>query len=469
MQILIIGAGRIGRSVAEALVDEDNDITVVDTDGARIEEMQDRLDLRGIVGSATSPDVLRQAGADDADMIVAVTASDETNMAVCLLASRLFNIPTRIARVRNSELRKYPRVMAEEGFQITSSIWPEEALTESILKLIEFPEALQIIEFAEGRAMLFSVRAVAGSPLVGRPAGDLALHLPRVPARIIAVFRRNRRLDLTEKTVIESGDEVVALASGRDVRRVISELRHHEKTIHRIIVGGDTSLALQLAYRLNGPESRRSYEINILVSDKQEVRKQASQAPKNTLFIEGSIIDEEVLESAGIDRCDLFISLSRHDETNIMGALLAKKMGARRVIALTDSTTFSNLMQGSQIDITVSVTQATISELLRHVRHGDVLAAYSLRRGVAEALEIVAHGNKKSSRVVGKKLSEIALPEGVSIAALVREDPVSLEPEVFIASPNLTVESEDSVIIFVPNKRTIPQVEKLFAVDVGFF
>ena len=469
MQILIIGAGRIGRSVAEALVDEDNDITLVDTDSERIEEMQDRLDLRGIVGNATSPDVLRQAGADDADMIIAVTATDETNMAVCLLASRLFNIPTRIARVRNSELRKYPRVMAEEGFQITSSIWPEEALTESVLKLIEFPEALQIIEFAEGRAMLFSVRAVAGSPLVGRPAGDLALHLPKVPARIIAVFRRNRRLDLSEQTVIESGAEVISLASGRDVRRVISELRHPDKTTHRILVGGYTSLALQLAHRLNGPDSRRSYEINILVSDKQKIRKQAAQDLKNTLFIEGSIIDEEVLESAGIDRCDLFISPSRHAATHILGALLANKMGARRVIALTDSATFSNLMQGSQIDITVSTTQATISELLRHVRHGDVLAAYSLRRGVAEALEIVAHGNKKSSRVVGKKLSEITLPEGVSIAAIVREDPDTLEPEVFIASPNLTIESEDSVIVFVPNKRTIPQVEKLFAVDVGFF
>ena len=188
-----------------------------------------------------------------------------------------------------------------------------------------------------------------------------------------------------------------------------------------------------------------------------------------TLFIEGSIIDEEVLESAGIDRCDLFIALSRHDETNIMGSLLAKKMGARRVIALTDSATFSNLMQGSQIDITVSVTQATIGELLRHVRHGDVQAAYSLRRGVAEALEIVAHGNKKSSKVVGKRIGELALPEGVSIAAVVREDPSTLEPEVFIATPNLTIESEDSVIVFVPNKRTIPQVEKLFAVDVGFF
>ncbi len=469
MQILIIGAGRIGRAVAEALVDEDNDITVVDTDGARIDEMQNRLDLRGITGSATSPDVLRQAGADDADMILAVTASDETNMAVCLLASRLFNIPTRIARVRNSELRRYPRLMAEEGFQITSSIWPEEALTESLLKLIEYPEALQIIEFAERRAMLFSVRAVAGSPLVGRPAGDLALHLPKVPARIIAVFRRNRRLDLSSDTVIESGDEVLALSSGRDVRRVISELRQHEKAIHRIIVGGDTQLALQLAHCLNGPESRRSYKINILVDDKEEGRKLAPLVPKNTLFIEGSLIDEEVLESAGVDRCDLFISLSRHDETNIMSALLAKKMGASRVIALTDSVTFSNLMQGTQIDITVSVTQATISELLRHVRHGDVLAAYSLRRGVAEALEIVAHGNRTSSRVVGKRLADIDLPEGVSIAALVREDPATQQPEVFIATPELTVESEDSVIVFVPNKRTIPQVEKLFAVDVGFF
>ncbi len=469
MQILIIGAGRIGNAVAEALVDEANDITVVDLDRSRVDALQSRLDLRGIAGNATSPEVLQGAGAADADMILAVTANDETNMAVCLLASRLFNIPTRIARVRNSELRSYPRLLAEEGFQITSAIWPEQTLTESLLRLIEFPETLQILDFAEGKASLFCVRAVAGSPLVGRPIRDLAVHLPKVPARIVSVFRRNRRLDLSPNTVIESGDEVIALSSGRNVKRVISELRHHEERIRNIIIGGNQVLGIQLAQALNGPEGRKGYHINIIDPNRTLSKSLAAHRPTDTDLFEGSITDEEMLETTGIAQCDLYISLSSHDETNIMGALLAKKLGARRVIALTDNATFSDLMQGTQIDITVSKTQACLNELLRHVRRGDVVSAHSLRRGVAEALEIVAHGNAKSSRVVGKCIKDIDLPEGATIAALVRENPEDDDFQLLVAAGDLRVAAEDRVIVFVPSKRMIPQIEKLFAVDVGFF
>ena len=458
MHILIIGAGRIGRSVAENLVNESNDITIVDQDAERVSALETRLDLRGVTGNALSPSVLESAGANDADMILAVTANDETNMAVCLLASQLFNIPTRIARVRNQELRQYPRLLAEEGFQITSTIWPEQALNESLLRLIEFPEALQIIDFAEGKAVLFCVRAVAGSPLVGRPIGDLAVHLPHVPARIVSVFRRNRRLDISSETVIESGDEVIALSSGRDVRRVISELRHHEERIRRIMIAGNARLGVQLAGLLNGPEGRRGYTITILDEDAALCTSLAAAVPKDTELVTANLTDEEALTELCVDRCDLF-----------MGALLAKKLGARRVIALTDSDTFSALMQGTQIDVTVSSTQATIGELLRHVRRGDVLAAHSLRRGVAEALEIVAHGNKRSSKVVGKRIADIDLPEGVEIAALVRDTDDIEEPEVLIAQKDVVVSPEDRVIVFVPGKRVIPQVEKLFAVDVGFF
>ncbi len=469
MHILIIGAGRIGRSVAENLVNESNDITIVDQDAERVSALETRLDLRGVTGNALSPSVLESAGANDADMILAVTANDETNMAVCLLASQLFNIPTRIARVRNQELRQYPRLLAEEGFQITSTIWPEQALNESLLRLIEFPEALQIIDFAEGKAVLFCVRAVAGSPLGGASDRRSGRTSAACSARIVSVFRRNRRLDISSETVIESGDEVIALSSGRDVRRVISELRHHEERIRRIMIAGNARLGVQLAGLLNGPEGRRGYTITILDEDAALCTSLAAAVPKDTELVTANLTDEEALTELCVDRCDLFISLSSRDENNIMGALLAKKLGARRVIALTDSDTFSALMQGTQIDVTVSSTQATIGELLRHVRRGDVLAAHSLRRGVAEALEIVAHGNKRSSKVVGKRIADIDLPEGVEIAALVRDTDDIEEPEVLIAQKDVVVAPEDRVIVFVPGKRVIPQVEKLFAVDVGFF
>ena len=222
MKILIVGAGRIGTSVAESLVSEANDITVVDLDAEHINSLQQRFDLRGIVGNAASPQVLTDAGAADTDMLIAVTSSDETNLVVCMLCARIFNIPTRIARVRNNELRDYPRILGEEGFEATSIIWPEQALVSYITKLIDFPEALQVQEFGEGLASLLAVRAKGGSPLVGRPIRDLYTHLPEVPARIVAVFRRNRRLEINAATIIEAGDKVSCRGDSRCARRVRS-------------------------------------------------------------------------------------------------------------------------------------------------------------------------------------------------------------------------------------------------------
>ena len=283
----------------------------------------------------------------------------------------------------------------------------------------------------------------------------LCTHLRKLSSS--ASYRRECGDDSTPYGCCEDADiEATSLSSGAHVEG-------------RIMIAGNARLGVQLAGLLNGPEGRRGYTITILDENTELCTSLAAAVPKDTDLVTAGLTDEEALTELCIDRCDLFISLSPHDENNIMGALLAKKLGARRVIALTDSDTFSGLMQGTQIDVTVSSTQATISELLRHVRRGDVLAAHSLRRGVAEALEIVAHGNKKSSRVVGKRIADIDLPEGVEIAALVRDTEDLEEPLVLIAQNDVVVEPEDRVIVFVPSKRMIAQVEKLFAVDVGFF
>lgn len=465
MQIIIIGAGRIGCAVAENLVSEANDITVIDENAERIEELQNRLDLRGVVGDATSPKLLKQAGAEDADMILAVTNSDETNLVVSLLGARLFNTPIRIARVRKNELRDYPRLMAEEGFGITSTIWPEEALTENLYRLIEFPEALQVIDFADGKVSLIAVRAAAGSPLVGRPIRDLSAHLPDVPARIVTVFRRNRNIDITSETLIEGGDEVIILSASREMRRVINELRKNEKPSRNIILGGNYEISKHLAENLKG----HAYNIKIVENDSKAVHSTPRSVNTNSIVLNGDMMDPNTLEEAGIDTCDLFVALSHDDENNIMSSLLAKKLGAARVISLINSKVYGDLMQGTQIDITVSLTQATLGELLKHVRRGDVVAAHSLRRGVAEALEVIAHGSEKNSKVVGRQIQKINLPDGVSIAAVVREGAPEEEPKIIMAAPSLTIESEDHVIVFVSNKRLIPKVESLFMVDVGFF
>ncbi|MDY4163043.1 MAG: Trk system potassium transporter TrkA [Sutterella sp.] len=470
MKILIVGAGRIGTSVAESLVSEANDITVVDLDAEHINSLQQRFDLRGLVGNATSPQVLTDAGAADTDMLIAVTSSDETNLVVCMLCARIFNIPTRIARVRNNELRDFPRILGEEGFEATSVIWPEQALVSYLIKLIDFPEALQVQEFGEGLASLLAVRAKGGSPLVGRPIRDLFTHLPQVPARIVAVFRRNRRLEINAATIIEAGDEVICLCDSRDARHVMSEFRHREKPIRNIVLAGKPSMALSLTRLLLSGEkqqSKQNYNIRILEKDKSEVKKLSKALGDGAIVIEGDFTDEDVLEATGIETCDLFIALSEDDENNILGSLLAKKLGALKTIALVNRKAYGDLMQGSQIDITLSTTNAALGELIRHVRRGDVAAAYSLRRGAAEALEIVAHGDRRSSRVVGRRIGSISLPEGCAIGALIRgTDDNAL---VLMGDKETVIEAEDHVIVFVPSKKLIPKIERLFTVNVGFF
>jgi len=333
----------------------------------------------------------------------------------------------------------------------------------SIVRLIDFPEALQVIDFADGKATLIAVRAVAGSPLVGRQIRELAVHLPDIPARIVSVFRRNRNLEISPATVIESGDEVIALAATRDIRRVSSELRRTEEPARNIIIGGNLSLARQLCESL----SSRKHSIKVIEEDGTRALAAMQNFPGSALILEGNITEEKTLEDAGIDTCDLFLAMGSDDENNILSSLLAKKMGAKRVISLINRKTYADLMQGTPIDITVSLNQATLGELLRHVRRGDVIAAHSLRRGIAEALEVVAHGTPETSRVVGRTVSKVALPEGVSIGALVRGSDEAAK--IIMAEPDIRIEPEDHVILFVPNKRLIPKIEELFMVDVGFF
>ena len=470
MKILIVGAGRIGTSVAESLVSEANDITVVDLDAEHINSLQQRFDLRGLVGNATSPQGLTDAGAADTDMLIAVTSSDETNLVFFMLCARIFNIPTRIARVRNNELRDFPRILGEEGFEATSVIWPEQALVSYLIKLIDFPEALQVQEFGEGLASLLAVRAKGGSPLVGRPIRDLFTHLPQVPARIVAVFRRNRRLEINAATIIEAGDEVICLCDSRDARHVMSEFRHREKPIRNIVLAGKPSMALSLTRLLLSGEkqqSKQNYNIRILEKDKSEVKQLSKALGDGAIVLEGAFTDQDVLEATGIETCDLFIALSEDDENNILGSLLAKKLGALKTIALVNRKAYGDLMQGSQIDITLSTTNAALGELIRHVRRGDVAAAYSLRRGAAEALEIVAHGDRRSSRVVGRRIGSISLPEGCAIGALIRgTDDNAL---VLLGDKETVIEVEDHVIVLVPSKKLIPKIERLFTVNVGFF
>ncbi len=456
MKIIILGAGRVGGSLAESLVSEQNDITVVDIDEVRLRMLQDKLDLRTVCGGASHPSVLIDAGVRDADMLIAVTQSDETNLVACKLAAHLFNVPTRIARIRATEYLANEDILGPDGFSVDLYICPEQILTDYLVKLIEFPEALQVLEFAGGKVSLVAVRAFDGGPLVGRQLKDLRTHLPKTDVRIAAIFRNERAIVPEGDTVVRAGDEVFCLGATHNIRDVMRELRRMDKPVRRVMIAGGGNIGLRLAQALD-----RDYIVKVIEHDKRRCEALASRLDR-TLVLQGDVTDDALLESENVSEMDIFIAVTNDDENNIMACLLAKRMGARRVVALINRQSYVDILQSERIDIAVSPAQATIGTLLAHVRRGDVAQVHSLRRGAAEALEAVVHGDPESCKLVNRTVENIELPPGTTIGALVRGD------EVIMAHHDTQIKSGDHVIVFVTDKKMLPKVEKLFQVGVGF-
>ena len=493
MKIIILGAGRVGQSVADSLVSERNDITVIDTDAERLRDLESRFDLRGVVGNGIEPAVLAEAGAQDTDLLIACAAQDETNLVCCKVAQLMFNVPARIARVRSSGFDPNGPLLGPEGFAV-NVICPEASLTRYISKLIEYPESMQVREFAGGRACLVATRARFGAPMVGQTIGHIRETTPDVAMRVVAIYRRfpeepDRFVPCSGETRIESGDEVFVLAAREHLPFVLASLHRREgqevRSVRRITIAGGGEVGLRLARKL-GEDPGRFY-VKIIEHDAARCVQLASELPSHVLVLHGEGTDERLLESESIEDVDLFLALTDDDENNIMSSLLAKRMGARRVLALINRRSYADLMHGTQIDIALSPAQAMLGELLAHVRRGDVQAVHSLRRGVAEALEIVARGDKKSSRVVGRKVSELRLPPDVHMGLIVRglpesgavaavqppgapsQQPPPLPPEVIIPRSHTVIENNDHVVFFLPHKRLVRDVEQLFRVSATFF
>lgn len=465
MRIIILGAGQVGSTLAESLVSEANDITVVDTDSLRLAKLHARLDLRTVTGNAALPSVLAEAGAPAAELLIAVTQSDETNLVACKVGASQFNIPRRIARLRAPDYQSGHQVLAHECFAVDYGICPEQAVTDYMAKLIEFPESLQVLEFAHGSASLVAVRAVKGGPLVGHELREMRIHMPHIDAHVAAIFRAEQPIIPKGDSIIEPGDEVFFLAATQHIRRVMRELRQTDKPVSRVMIAGGGNIGTRLALQLE-----KQYSVKVVEHNKRRAQYLANSL-SHALVLRGDATDEELLAEENIEEVDFFLAITNDDETNIMASLLAKRMGARRVAALINRHAYANLLEGGQIDIAFSPAQASIGQLLTYVRRGDVPVVHSLRRGAAEAMEIVAHGARQNSQVVGRRIDQIDLPAGATVGALVRArhpDPASngaLSPEdaeVIIPHHDVVIESCDHVIVFVVNKRLVPRVEKLF-------
>jgi trk system potassium uptake protein len=462
LKIIILGAGQVGRTAAYHLAREEaNDVTVVDMDESLLRDLQDRIDIRTVQGNAASPRTLETAGARSADMLVALTNSDETNMVACHVAWSLFGTKTKIARIRSRDLTRQPALFtptdapgiqpagAISGFAVDMYLSPEEAVTAYIERLIRYPGALQIVDFADGKVRLVGLKALKGGALVNRPIRELRTHMRNSEARVAAMYRKGESIEPEGDTEILDGDEVFFVAATQDIRSVMREMQRLEDPVKRVVIAGGGNIGFRLAQTLEDEN-----QVKVIERDSKRAR-QISQHLRNSLVLVGDAADEELLVEENIDSVDVFCALTNSEEANILSAMLAKRLGARRVMALISRPAYADLTQIGSIDVAISPQTVTIGSLLAYVRRGDVVQVHSLRRGSAEAMETIAHG-MRGGKVVGRPIEDIKLPEGAKIVTIVRGDAV------IMAHHDTVIENGDHVILFLSDKRHVEQVERLF-------
>ena len=457
MKILILGAGQVGSSAAYHLSREEaNEVTVVDQRPEVLRELQDRLDIRTVVGHAAHPDVLQRAGASDTDIVVALTDTDETNMVACQVAYTQFHTPTKIARIRAAEYMNADKLFRQDAIPIDVRISPEQLVCEYIEQLILYPGASQVLDFAAGRVRLVGVIADRDGLLVGQRLATLKEHIPDTESRIAAIYRRGKATLPDGDTVIEEGDEVFFIADRKDIRVFMSEIRRLEHPVRRVVIAGGGNIGVRLALALE-----QTNQVKLIERNAHRARVISEQLAKAIVLV-GDAADEELLLEENVDNVDVFCALTNSEEANILSSMLAKRLGAHKVMALINRPSYVDLVESGNIDIAISPQQITIGSLLAHVRRGDVVKVHSLRRGAAEAIEAIAHGRAGESAIVGRTIEEIPLPPGSAIVALVRGD------RVIIAHHDTVVETDDHMILFMTDRRKIERIEQLFQVGVSF-
>ncbi len=457
MKIIILGAGQVGRTAAYHLSREEaNDVTIVDVNEDTLRDLQDRLDVRTVSGNAASPRILEAAGIAGTDVLVALTNSDEVNMLACQIAWTLYRTPKKIARVRSSDFTERDKLFGENGVAVDVWISPEQLVTEHVARLIRYPGALQVLDFADGRVRLVGIRALQGGPLVGQALRTLREHIPTADARVAAIYRAGYSVKPEGSTVIEDGDEVFFLAARDDIRAVMREMRREEAPVRRVVIAGGGNIGFRLASELEDKN-----QVKLIERDHRRARRVSEQLLRTTV-LHGDAADEELLLEENIDSADVFAALTNSEEANILSAMLAKRLGAHKVMALINKPSYAELIESGSIDVAIAPQTVTIGSLLAHVRQGDVVRVHSLRRGAAEALEVVVHGDADNSKVIGRRIEDIALPEGTTLGAVVRGE------DVIIAHHDITVQPDDHLILFLTDRRHMDAVERLFQGSASF-
>ena len=463
MNILILGAGRTGGTLAEQLANEAFDVTLVDNDERRLAELRGRLDIQTVTGHASQPDVLRRAGAEDADMLIAVTSSDEVNMVACQVCYSLFQTHQKVARIRatayterSDETEARNDFFDSDHMPIDVIVNPERLVTEHIEQLLDHPGALQVLDFCEGRLQLAAVSIDRNDALVDAPLSSLAERLPGVRVHPAAIFRRGQPFLPDRLTVVLPGDEICFLGERDHIAHTLAELRPMPP-LKRITIAGGGNIGFQLAQDIES-----TYTIRVIEFDKE--RAETISRRLDGLVVHGDATDSELLLNENIERTDVFCALTNDNEVNIMSALLAKRLGAKQAMSLVAKPAYADLIHGSEVDIAISPQLATASAILTHVRRDHVQSVQRLRRGIAEAMEVVVMGEARYSRVVGRPVNSIRLPGDTTIGAVMHDGEVILG-----GHSEHRLATGDTVILFLADRRRSRAVESLFGVGLSYF
>jgi trk system potassium uptake protein TrkA len=448
MKVLILGAGRVGASLARALISNGYDIAIIDQDKSSLSELEERLDIMTVHGHASDPKIIKKSGADKNTIVIAVTSNDEVNIIACQIAKKQFKVSKTICRLNNSSYSKDLNVFGENIIDIVIS--PENEVMSHLKELIIHPGAQQIENFADGKVNLVCVKAKKKGKLVGRELKGIKDDMPETNAFVASIYRKGKPFVPDGDTVIRESDEVYFISSSDNIDQIVNEFREDEKEYSRIMIIGGGKIGFSLAKDLEN-----TYKTKLIDSDKSRCAELAKKLDK-TIVLNGSATDEELLKSENIANVDVFCALTDDDETNLMSSLLAKKMGAKKTMIILNNPSYLGLVPGF-IDIYLAPYRLTVSSVLQDLRESDVTQDVLLKMDTgAEAIEGVVHANEFTSSLFGKPLKDIPLPEGVSIGAVIRHGELIM--------PNSKVELciNDNLIVFLADKEMMSEVEILF-------
>ena len=458
MKVIICGAGRVGYGIAERLSTEDNDVSVIDTSPTLIHAIRESLDVRGYVGHGSQPDVLEQAGADQADMIIAVTLYDEVNMVACQVAHSLFNVPTKIARIRaQSYLQShYQDLFSREHMPIDVIISPEVEVGQMVLRRIALPGVTDAVRFANDTIAMVAIECLEDCPVVNTPLEQLSDLFPDLVATVTGIWREGRLIVPHAGDQLQTGDLAYVICDRTHVRRTLGLFGHDESEATRIVIAGGGNIGYFVAHAIE--QQQPSSRVKIIEFNREKALDVADRLDR-TVVLHGSSLDTQILIEADIEDADLMVSLTNDDQVNILSCVMAKRLGCKSNLALINSPAFLDFTKTLGIDAHVNPRAVTISRILQHVRRGRILAVHSIQQGVAEVIEAEA---LETSPIVGTPLRELDLPNGIRIGALYRDGQV-MRPD-----GESKITTGDRVVLLA-KATAVRHVEQLFRVSLEFF